>query len=49
MMSSPGHIFDIVALVCFGISAVPMQAPPYPYWQPLLSLGLAFFTLGHLF
>jgi len=43
---SPAHIFDIVALVCFAISAVPW--PPQPPVN-LTGLGLVFFTLGHLF
>jgi len=43
---SPGRIFDIVAIICFAISAVPW--PPVPPVN-LMGLGLVFFTLGHLF
>jgi len=42
----PGHIFDVVALVCFGLSAIPW--PPQPPVN-LTALGLVFFTLGHMF
>ena len=42
---SPGHIFDIVAIVCFALGAVPW-APQPPVWLPL---GLVFFALGHIF
>jgi len=40
---SPGRIFDVVAIVCFGCSAIP-GAP-----GGLLQIGLVFFTLGHMF
>jgi len=43
---SPGRIFDIVAIACFGIASVPW--PPQPPVN-LMGLGLLFFTLGHLF
>jgi len=42
---NPGRVFDIVAIVCFGIAAIPQIAPPVN----LTALGLVFFTLGHLF
>ena len=42
---SPGRIFDIVAIVCFAISAVPQLTPPVN----MTVLGLVFFTLGHVF
>jgi hypothetical protein len=42
---TPGRIFDIVALICFGLAAVPIPAQPVN----LTALGLVFFTLGHLF
>jgi len=42
---SPGHIFDVVAIVCFAISTIPQFTPPVN----LTALGLVFFTLGHLF
>src|SRR5215831_13136370 len=42
---SPGRIFDIVAIACFAVAAIPW-APQPPVWVPL---GLIFFTLGHLF
>jgi len=42
---SPGRIFDIVAIVCFGIASVPQFTPPVN----LTALGLVFFTLGHMF
>jgi len=42
---SPGRIFDVVAIVCFAISASPWPTPPVN----LTALGLVFFTLGHLF
>ena len=41
---SPGRIFDVVAIVCFAIAAVPIAQP-----VNLTALGLVFFTLGHLF
>ena len=43
---SPGHIFDVVAIVAFGLAAVPW--PPSPPVN-LTALGLVFFTLSHLF
>jgi len=42
---SPGRIFDLVALVCFALSASPWPTPAVN----LTALGLVFFTLGHLF
>jgi len=42
---SPGHIFDVVAIVCFAIAAMPLVSPPVN----LTALGLVFFVLGHLF
>lgn len=42
---SPGKIFDIVAIVCFAVSAGPWPVPGVN----LLGLGLVFFTLGHMF
>lgn len=44
---NPTLVFDIVAVVCFGVSAVPWPQPN-PYWQYLVSLGLVFFTLAHM-
>jgi len=41
---SPGRVFDFVAVVCFGIEAMPFTKP-----VNLIALGLVFFTLGHLF
>jgi hypothetical protein len=43
-MGSPGHVFDIVAIVCFAVAAIPWGSP-----VNLVALGLVFFTLGHLF
>jgi hypothetical protein len=40
---SPGRVFDIVAIVCFAVSAIP-GAP-----GGLLQIGLVFFVLGHVF
>ena len=42
---SPGHIFDVVAIVCFGVATIPQLSPPLN----LTALGLVFLTLGHLF
>lgn len=42
---SPGRVFDVVAIICFAVSAVPFPTPPIN----LTALGLVFFTLGHLF
>jgi hypothetical protein len=41
---STGKIFDVVAIVCFAISAIPITQP-----VNLVALGLVFFTLGHMF
>jgi hypothetical protein len=42
---SPGRVFDVVAIVCFAVSATPWPQPPLN----LTAVGLLFFTLGHLF
>jgi hypothetical protein len=42
---SPGHIFDVVAIVCFALAAIPIPSNPVN----LTALGLVFFVLGHLF
>ena len=41
---STGKIFDVVAIVCFAVAAIPMAQP-----ANMTALGLVFFTLGHLF
>jgi len=46
---SPSKVFDVVAIISFGIAAIPWPTAPNPYWQYLISLGLVFFTLGHMF
>jgi len=47
---SPARVFDIVAVVCFAVAAIPWPpAPSPPYAFNLMSLGLVFFTLGHMF
>ena len=39
---SPERVFDVVAIVCFAVSA-----SPYPTPVNLTALGLVFFTLAH--
>lgn len=41
---SPGRIFDFIAVVCFGLAAIPVTAP-----INTTALGLVFLTLGHMF
>lgn len=41
---SPERVFDVVAIVCFAISASPWPVPVVN----LTALGLVFFTLAHL-
>jgi hypothetical protein len=41
---SPSRIFLIVALICFGLAAIPWPAMPIN----LIALGLVFFTLAHM-
>jgi hypothetical protein len=41
---SPGRVFDVVAIICFALAAIPIPAQPVN----LTALGLVFFTLGHL-
>jgi hypothetical protein len=43
-MNNPGFVFDVVAVVCFAVAAIPWPAP-----VNLVALGLVFFTLGHMF
>lgn len=40
---SPERVFDVVAIVCFAVSASPYPTPPVN----LTALGLVFFTLAH--
>lgn len=40
---SPGHVFDLVAIACFAVAAIPWGIP-----VNLVALGLVFFTLAHL-
>jgi len=42
---NPGRVFDIVAIVCFGIASIPQLTPPVN----MTALGLVFFALGHIF
>lgn len=42
---SPGRVFDIVAVICFAIAALPYPTAPVN----ITALGLVFFTLGHIF
>ena len=45
---NPERVFDIVAVISFGLSAAPWPTAPNPYWQYLVSLGLVFLTLAHM-
>jgi hypothetical protein len=42
---SPGRIFDVVAVICFAVSASPWPQPVVN----MTALGLVFLTLGHVF
>ncbi len=44
MNASPHVVFNVVAVVCFAVAAIPWPAP-----VNLVALGLVFFTLAHMF